>query len=534
MSTPKVRVLISDSLNPVAQKMLDEAGGFSVDDRAGISPSELVEIIGEYDVLIVRSRTKVTREVLEAADNLKVIGRAGIGVDNIDVQAATQKGVIVMNAPSGNSTSAAELAIAHMFGLARHLVNAGQTIRSGGWDKKKFMGREIRNSTLGLIGLGNIGAIVADRARALQMNVQSFDPFVSPERMDQMGIRHCGNLDELLQTSDFISIHTPLTPKTRHMIGKEELQKMKPTGFLINCARGGIVMEDALAEGLEKGWLAGAAMDVFETEPPGACALAEQTKFHGTPHLGASTHEAQTLVAKELVEQIIDYFVRNVVRNAVNLPRVQAEEQAALWPYVTLARKLGKFAGHYHEGGVSEIRVNYHGEIFEPAVVAMVTNAALKGVLESGLGTTVNLVNAPVLAKERGIDVNETFDSATAAFTRLLSIRLSGPKHTNEVHGTLFGEEDTRIVRIDDYRIEVIPDGKLLVSRNTDVPGIIGKVGTLLGNSGINVNGLQVSLPETGQKEALAVWNIDSAVGEETLQCISDIDHIHACKQISL
>ncbi len=534
MSTSKVRVLISDSLNPVAQTMLDEAGGFSVDDRAGISLSELIEVIGDYDVLIVRSRTKVTQEVLQATDRLKLIGRAGIGVDNIDVQAATQKGVIVMNAPSGNSTSAAELAIAHMLSLARHLVNAGQTIRSGSWDKKKFMGREIRNATLGLIGLGNIGGIVADRARALQMHVQSFDPFVSPERMEQMGIKHCGNIDDLLQSSDFISIHTPLTPKTRHMIGRDEIQKMKSSAYLINCARGGIVVEDALAEGLEKGWIAGAAMDVFESEPPGECALVGQSNFQGTPHLGASTHEAQTLVARELVEQIIDYFVRNVVRNAVNLPRVQAEEQAALWPYVTLARKLGKFAGHYHEGGVSEIRVGYHGEIFEPGVVAMVTNAALKGVLESGLGTTVNLVNAPVLAEERGIDVNEVFDSTTTGFTRLISIRLAGPKHTNEVHGTLFGDEDSRIVRIDDYRIEVIPDGKLLVSRNADVPGIIGKVGTLLGDSGINVNGLQVSLSETGQKQALAVWNIDDAVGEETLNKISNIDHIHACKQISL
>ena len=534
MSASKVRVLIADSLNPVAKKMLEDAGGFEVADRAGISAEELVQEIADYEVLIVRSRTKVTAKIMEAAKCLKIIGRAGIGVDNIDVKEATRHGFIVMNAPNGNSVSAAELAIAHIVSLSRNLVGAGRSMAEGKWEKKKFMGREISNATMGIIGLGNIGRIVVDRALGLKMRVVGFDPFVSEEKMNAIGIEYAGDLKTLLSESDFLTIHTPLTEKTRHLIGAKEFKQMKNDAYLINCARGGIVDEAALFEALNSGEIAGAALDVFETEPPKDSPLLDHPNVYCTPHLGASTREAQILVASELAEQIVDYFVRNVVRSAINLPRVQADEQAALWPYVLLAQKLGAFAGQYHEGTVEKVDVTYHGEEFEEGGVAMVTNAVLQGALTSGLDTPVNLVNAPILAKKRGIDAKEHFVSQTGTFTRLISVRVSGGKKSHEIRGTIFGENDARIVQVDDYRVEAVPEGTLLVSRNEDVPGIIGKVGTLLGSVGVNVSGLRVSPPRKGQNQALSIWRLESQVSDETVSKIREVAGLHACTQIQI
>jgi D-3-phosphoglycerate dehydrogenase len=534
MSASKVRVLIADSMNPVARKMLEGAGGFAVDDRAGISAEELVREIPEYEVLIVRSRTKVTPKIMEAAKKLKIIGRAGIGVDNIDVKEATSHGFIVMNAPNGNSVSAAELAIAHIVSLSRNLVGAGGSMAQGKWEKKKFMGREVSNSTMGIIGLGNIGQIVVDRAKGLKMRVVGFDPFVSEERMTAMGIEYAGDLGTLLSQTDFLTIHTPLTEKTRYLIGAKEFKQMKPDAFLINCARGGIVDEGALLNALNDGEIAGAALDVFESEPPKDNPLLEHPNVYCTPHLGASTREAQILVASELAEQIVDYFVRNVVRSAVNLPRVQADEQAALWPYVLLAQRLGAFAGQYHDGTVDKVDVTYYGDEFQEGGVAMVTNAVLQGVLTSGLDTPVNLVNAPILAKNRGIEATEHFESETDTFTRLISVRVSGGKVSHEIRGTIYGENDARIVQVDDYNVEAVPEGTLLISRNKDVPGIIGKIGTLLGGVGVNVSGLQVSPPRKGQKQALSIWQLESEIPEKTLSTIREVADLHACTQIHI
>ncbi len=317
METP--RILISDKLNAVAKTVMEEAG-LSVDDRAGISPEELATVIGDYDALIVRSRTKVTDGVLAAGTRLKLVGRAGIGVDNIDVPKATERGVIVMNAPHGNSVTTAELAIAHMFSQARNLVSAGISMRDGRWEKKKLMGREITGSVLGVVGLGNIGRIVAKRALALEMRVLGYDPFVSSEQMRELGLEPCTELESLLDQADFVTLHTPLTPGTRHMIGAAQFQRMKPTATLINCSRGGIVDEDALLKALEQGEIAGASLDVFETEPPGEHPLLAHPAVYATPHLGASSHEAQQKVARELAEQFVDYFTRQVLRNALNRP----------------------------------------------------------------------------------------------------------------------------------------------------------------------------------------------------------------------
>jgi len=534
MTLPNVRILIADQLNPVARQMLSETAGVEVDDRAGISPEELIQEIGGYDAILVRSRTKVTRHVMEAGIKLKLIGRAGIGVDNIDVPEATRRGIIVMNAPNGNSVSAAELAIAHICSISRHIVNATQTMRAGGWDKKKFKGREISGSTLGLIGLGSIGQVVATRARGLHMTVAAYDPFVAPERMKELEIVPYTDLHALLKTSDYISLHTPLTPKTRNIIGAAELKKMKTGAYLINCARGGVVDESALLNALQSGEIAGAALDVFETEPPDDSPLLSLPNVQTTPHLGASTEQAQLSVAKEIVEGMTDFFVRNVVRNAINMPKIQEEEQATLWPFVQLAMKLGSFAGQYHEGNIEDITVDYHGDVFQKGAVAMITNAALKGILAPGLGEQVNIVNAPMIASGNGIKVEENVSSEPRAFTRLITIRISGAQSSHEVRGTVFGEDDSRIVRIDDRPIEAALDGHLIVSCNEDVPGIIGKLGTLLGDAGINVSGLKVSPPSAGNTNAIAIWRVDQPVPEEVLTAIRTSTHLYDCTYITV
>ncbi len=534
MSGDIVRVMLADSISSVSTEMLEAAGGFEVHDRRGISAEDLVKEIKDYDVLIIRSRTKVTAQTLEAASRLKLIGRAGIGIDNIDLAEATRRGVVVMNAPRGNSETTAELAIAHMFSVARHLPNATESMRAGKWEKKKFSGRQIAGSTLGVVGMGNIGQIVASKGLKLGMKVLGFDPFVTGDKMRSLGIEHHPDLNTLMAASDFVTIHTPITPKTRHLISTEQLSHMKSDSYLINCARGGVVDEKALYTALSEGTLAGAGFDVFEEEPVVDNPLLSLPNVFTTPHIGAATKEAQLKVAIELVEQIIDYFVRNVVRNAVNLPRMQEKEQEELWPFVMLAKTVGNFAGHFHSGTIEEITVSYQGSQVSEENSKMVTNAGLKGVLSAAMESPITLVNASMVATDRGLKIREEFNPAQADLSRTVSIRVSGDAGSHEVQGAVFGEDDIRIVRLNGYRLEAVPTGALLITQNEDVPGIIGKVGTHLGAANINISRMQVSLNRSSSNAAMAVWSLDEAIPDSVLKSIADLDHIESCKQISL
>jgi D-3-phosphoglycerate dehydrogenase len=531
--TRPVRVLIADRLHPAAASLLADSTGFEVVDRAGLTAEELSDSIAEFDALLVRSRTRVTAELMAVAPRLQLVGRAGIGIDNIDLEAATRRGVIVMNAPRGNAVTTAELAIAHLFALARNLVPAGQSMREGRWEKKRFIGRQVAGSTLGVVGLGNIGRIVAQRALALGMTVLAHDPFVSSARIEELGLQPCEELEALLANADFVTLHVPLTDKTRYLIGPAELAAMKPTAFLINCARGGIVDEQALTDAMAHDVIAGVALDVFEQEPPGELPLLAHPRVQGTPHLGASSHEAQELVAKELVQQVIDYFVDRVARNALNLPRVHPGVQEALWPTLRLAHRVGTFAGQIHQGPVSEIVVKYHGPELGQGGLQMLTAGVLKGVLEGAGKEPVNLVNAPIVARERGVAVS-TVVEPTGDFARLVGIHIVGARAQHQVEGTFFGTDDVRLVRIDGYRLEVVPEGFMLVSQNDDVPGVIGRVGTLLGEAGVNISRMQVSLPREGERRALAIWSVDQQIPQSVLESIRGLESMHSVQAISV
>jgi D-3-phosphoglycerate dehydrogenase len=525
-----LKVLISDNISPKSIEILKKSG-LEVDVKTGMKPEELKACISDYHGLIIRSATKVTSGIINAAKNLKVIGRAGSGLDNVDKTAATKKGIVVMNTPGGNTITTAEHTISLMVSLARQIPQATMSMKTGKWEKKKFMGIELFNKTLGVIGIGNIGSQVAKRAQGLAMNVIAYDPFLSEDAAKAMGVEKV-DLQELLRLSDFITIHTPITPETKNMINKETIKMMKKGVRIINCARGGIINEKDLYDALIDGNVAGAALDVFEEEPPKNNPLLALNNVICTPHLGASTKEAQENVAIAVAEQVVDYLINNTIRNAVNFPSIPSDQVPKLQPYINLSEKLGLFAAQIFEGGVTEMTIEYRGEASE-INTDPVTIAAIKGFLTPILEETVNFVNAPVIAKERGIEVKETKSTDAGDYQSMVAIRLKAKDKESYVSGTLFSKKDPRIIGINNFKVEIVPDGELLFMYNNDKPGVIGNIGTLLSQNNINIARMHFGRETMGGR-AISVVTIDTPVTPQIIEEIKRLPNILSVKQITL
>jgi len=506
------KVLISDKMDPKAAQIFRERG-VEVDEITGKTPEELKAIIGEYDGLAIRSSTKVTKDILDHATNLKVVGRAGIGVDNVDIPAASSKGVVVMNTPFGNSITTAEHAIALMFALARQLPEADGSTQAGKWEKNRFMGVELTSKTLGLIGAGNIGSIVADRALGLKMKVVAYDPFLTPERAIELGVEKV-DLDTLLARADFITLHTPLTDQTRNILSRENLAKTKKGVRIINCARGGLVDEAALKDGLDSGHIAGAALDVFATEPAKESPLFGTPNFISTPHLGASTTEAQVNVAIQVAEQMADFLVSGGVTNALNMPSLSAEEAPKLKPYMALAEKLGSLIGQLAHGALTAISIEVEGAAAE-LNMKPITGAVLAGLMRV-YSDTVNMVNAPFLARERGLDVREVRHDREGDYHTLVRVTVRTEAGERSVAGTLFGNAAPRLVELFGIKVEADLAGDMLYVVNEDAPGFIGRIGTTLGEAGVNIGTFHLGRRAAGG-EAVLLLSVDSPVGEDLL-----------------
>ena len=502
------RVLIADQMDPRAAAVFRDRG-IEVDEKPGLTPDALAEIIGDYEGLAVRSSTRVTAAIMDRAlPRLKVIGRAGIGVDTIDVPAASARGIVVMNTPFGNSITTAEHAIAMLFALAREIPDANASTQAGKWEKNRFMGVELSGKTLGLIGCGNIGSIVADRAHGLRMKVAAFDPFLSPERALELGVDKV-ELDELLARADFITLHTPLTDQTRGILSREALAKTKPDVRIVNCARGGLIDEAALKDALESGHVAGAALDVFSEEPARDNPLFGTPGLICTPHLGASTTEAQVNVAIQIAEQMSDFLLLGGITNAVNVPSLTAEEAPRLKPYMALAEKLGRLVGQVVGAGIRSIDVEVEGAAAE-LNIKPVTGAVLAGVM-STWSDTVNMVNAPFLAKERGLDVREIRSTQEGDYHTLVSVIAGTDEGPMRVEGTLFGNRSPRLVKIFGIPVEAELTGQMIYIVNTDAPGFIGALGTTLGENGLNIATFNLGRREEGG-EAVALVAVDDPI----------------------
>ncbi len=512
------KVLISDKLSPAAVEIF-RSRGIDVDVKSGLSPSDLRAIIGEYDGLAIRSATKVTKELLEAAPNLKVVGRAGIGVDNVDIKSATARGVVVMNTPYGNAITTAEHAIAMMFALARQLPEASASTKAGKWEKNRFMGVELFGKTLGLIGCGNIGSIVADRAHGIRMRVIAYDPYLTEARALELGVEKV-ELDALIARSDIITLHTPLTDSTRNILSREALARTKKGVRIVNCARGGLVDEAALADALKSGHVAGAALDVFETEPATDSPLFGLENVVCTPHLGAATAEAQENVALQVADQISDFLLTGAVSNAINMASVSAEDAPRLKPYMELCRLLGAFAGQQvqsREGIIRRIVIEYEGHAAELNHRPL-TAAAVAGLLAPVM-PGVNMVNATVLARERGIDVAETVHERPSEYQTLVRITVATDAQTRSVAGTLFAGSRPRIVEIKDIKIEADFGRHMLYVTNQDRPGFIGRFGATLAGAGINIATFHLGRAEAGG-DAICLVSVDEAVPEDVLAMV--------------
>jgi len=530
------RVLVSDPIAEAGIARLREVA--EVDVKTGLTPDELKAIIGDYDALAVRSETKVTADVLAAAHRLQIIGRAGVGVDNIDVETATRRGVVVVNSPEGNTVAAAELTVAMLLSLARQIPQADASLRAGRWERKKFLGTEVYGKTLGIIGLGKIGGEVAHRARAFGMTLIAYDPFTTEERAADYGAALV-TLDELYRRSDFITIHVPLNDQTRGLIGAEQIAKMKDGVRIINCARGGIVDEQALADAIRAGKVAGAAFDVFSKEPPPPDhSLIQQPENVVTPHLGASTEEAQVNVALDIAEQIADVLAGKPPRAAVNLPAFSPEALDLARPYLLLGEKIGslhtQLARDLDGRGrpIEAVEVFYQGD-FGEMPTGPITRAVLAGLLTPMLSDPVNLVNAPVLAAARGIKVTESHSATPAEYGAMLTVRAQTPAGVRTICGTVFGPNDVRIVHIDHYRVDVAPSGTMVLTQHTDKPGIIGAVGTLLGSHGINIAGMNVGRERIGGR-ALMVLMVDDPISEDLMARIRALPGMEAAQRVHL
>jgi len=524
------KVLVSDSLAPQGIEILQRAEGIEVVDSPGLSPGDLLAAITDVDALVIRSGTKVTADVIEAAAKLSAVGRAGIGVDNVDVAAATARGIVVMNTPGGNTVTTAEHALALLVSLARHIPQATASMKAGEWEKKRFVGVELYNRTLGVLGLGNIGRIVADRARGLGMRVVAFDPFLSAEAASKLDVELLP-LDALLGRVDAISVHVPRTKDTLGMLGREAFAKVKPGVLLVNAARGGIVDEAALLEALDSGAVGGAGLDVFEEEPVAADhPLVSHERVVCTPHLGASTEQAQLNVAVAIAEQVRDFLQQGVVHNGVNVPSISRELAARIRPYLVLGEKLGRFQGQLARGSIEQIEVEYSGEAANLAV-APITVAVLKGLLEP-VSEQVNMVNAPVVAQEHGIKVIESKASRSADFASAITTRVTGLSDRIIV-GAIFQDQQPRIVRIDDFMLEAVLEGPTLLILNRDQPGVVGTVGTILGEAGLNISRMQLALHQERSEAAMLV-NVTSAPPAEVLVSLRELPNVISAELLEL
>jgi D-3-phosphoglycerate dehydrogenase/(S)-sulfolactate dehydrogenase len=526
------KILVSDDLSPRGLEILKKESGLAVDVRPGLAPDALAAIVGAYDGLAVRSATKVTSGLLARADRLKVVGRAGIGVDNVDLEAATKRGIVVMNTPGGSSLTVAEHTFAMLLALVRHIPAATASIKDGKWEKKRFEGHELAGKTLGVVGIGNIGSVVVERARAFGMSVVAYDPFIAKEAAARLGATMV-TLDELWPAADVVSLHVPLTESTRRIVNAGTLARMKQGAYLVNAARGGLVDEVALADALRSGKLAGAALDVFESEPPRSDhPLLALDNFVCTPHLGASTEEAQEAVAIQLAEQLVAFFRDGTIRNAVNVPSISRELLETLGPWLALAAKVGALAAQLVPGPATTVSVEYAGEITTHDLRAL-TAHVLVGLLSVTAADPVNEVNAPALARERGLTISEVRKPEAEDYASTIEVRLLGSQGSVSVVGTLFGKRDLRIVRVDTFDIDAVPEGNLLVLRNEDVPGIVGRIGTVLGDAGVNIARIQLSRVGVGG-QAFSMINIDSPAPPEVLRELRGIPHVLSAAMVRL
>ena len=524
----KPKVLISDKMDPNAARIFEERG-CDVDVITGETPEELKARIGEYDGLAIRSSTKVTQEILDAADNLKVIGRAGIGVDNVDIPYASSKGVVVMNTPFGNSITTAEHAIAMLMALARQIPDANTRTKAGEWPKKDFMGVEVTGKTLGLIGAGNIGSIVASRALGLKMKVMAYDPFLTEERAIELGVQKA-DLETVLAKADFLTLHTPLTDQTRNILSRERLENAKPGLRIVNCARGGLIDEAALADLLKSGHIAGAALDVFQTEPATESPLFDAPNFICTPHLGASTTEAQVNVALQVAEQMADYLVNGGVTNALNMPSLSAEEAPKLKPYMALAEALGSLVSQLAHGNLTQISIEREGTAAE--LNGKPIEAAVLAGFMRRYSDSVNMVNAPYLAKERGLDVRSVRHDREGVYHTLLRVTVATSQGDRSVAGTLFGSEAPRLVEIFGVGIEAELEGNMLYIVNEDAPGFIGRIGTLLGENGINIGTFHLGRRDAGG-EAVLLLSVDQPIPADVERKACELEGVKVVKALS-
>jgi D-3-phosphoglycerate dehydrogenase len=527
-----MKILVTDSLAPEGMAVFHNAAGFDVDVKIGLKPDELKKICCDYDGWVIRSGTKITAELIEAAKNLKVIGRAGVGFENIDTDAATKKGVVVMNTPGGNNVTTGEHTIALMMALARHIPQAVASLKNGKWERNKFVGVELCNKALGVIGLGNVGRIVAERAVGLRMKVIGFDPFISAENIAKLGVEPA-SLEEIFTKADFITVHVPLTPDTQGLINREAFAKMKAGVRIINCARGGIVDEKDLAEAIKDGKVAGAALDVYVDEPPPADhPLLKLDPVITTPHLGASTDEAQLNVAIAVAEQMVEFLTKGIVRYAVNVPSVSPELLEVLRPYLILAEKLGSLHVQMADSLPKEVHVEYRGDVVQYNV-APLTLAVLKGMLTPVMESGVNYVNAPLIAKERGIDIVESKGEHSGDFASSITIKAKNGKQDLEVEGAIFGKKHPRIVRVNNFYLEAVPEGYILILHNRDVPGVVGAVGTILGKNGINIAGMELGRGEKGGS-AISFTHVDDFVPQKALKELRALPQIVSAELVKL
>lgn len=526
------KVLVADKLAEPGLAILKGSPGIEIETANGLKPAELAARIAPFHGLIIRSGSTVTKEVIDAAENLRVIGRAGIGVDNVDVPAATARGIVVMNTPSGNNVTTAEHAISMMLSLARSIPQATASMKAGRWEKNRFIGAEVFNKTLGVVGLGNIGSLVAERALGLKMKVVVYDPFITEEIAGRHGVVLV-SLDELYARADFITIHVPMMDETRGLIGRDAFAKMKNGVRLVNCARGGIVDETALADAITLGKVAGAALDVFAAEPPPADhPLLQMDQVICTPHLGAATDEAQLNVATAIAQQVVNYLEQGVIQDAVNVPSITPEQRQALRPYLTLAEKLGSLQGQLLEAAPTEVGIEYAGDVASLDIRPL-TVAVLHGLLNHVAASSVNFVNAPAIARERGIKVVEAMTAESKTFSNHISVRVKTARQENVVSGAIFGQDILRLVRINDFFIDSQPEGHILMLHNRDVPGVVGAVGVLLAEAHVNIARFELGRDEIGGN-AVSLIHTDSVIPTHVLEKLRTLPHIVSAERLFL
>lgn len=527
-----MKILVSDKLSQAGVEILKKQEDFTVDVKTGLPKEELLDIIPEYDALIVRSATKVTTDVIEKGENLRVIARAGVGLDNVDVEAATRRGILVMNAPGGNTISTAEHAISLLLALSRNIPQADASVKSGKWERGKFMGTEVYGKTLGIIGLGRVGTEVGRRAKGLQMEVIAYDPYLTQEKSQRLQIEKV-ELDDLVARSDYITFHVPANDSTRRMVNDDLVAKMKDGVRIINTARGEIIDDEALLRGIESGKIAGAALDVYEVEPiPADHPFISNSKIITTPHLGASTREAQESVALDTANQVVEALKNGVARNAVNLPVIDASALEQLRPHVDLGERLGLFQAQFAHGAPKELSVEYSGDIVG-LDLRMVTTAILKGFLQIPYGRRVTMVNAPMLAQEMGLRVVESKSGTPTDYTNLIEVRVVTDQQEREVSGSILARNAPRLVSIDHYRVSMEPAGVILVCFNNDKPGFIGDLGMTLGKHSINIGGMAMGRLEAGEK-AVAILTVDQDPSDEVMQELSKLKNLIELQKVKI